>query len=339
MTNLTRLVVSMLLGIALYGATAHAQRVAYYTDWPEVVPVLSPDPVLGDKRVWEYWVYTETFAKRFKGFAPEGANPELRGGIQAMVFRVYRKAFRRGQVPDYPEQYACDLDVYFDSSIVLELDADKPVANLPSWYPDGIAESYKNLQPVSEEDRRAFSESRKAKLSLKEPPLIFAAPLDGRFTVKGTSGYHRSLSPGLAMIGMVGGVTCRVLGPKEQGGGIWLSLLGKRPFKNTNDSSLLGGLYGGVIHGYREVFEPGSNPEKDGYFRIPDAFHEVVLPKATLAKSINECIWTKHARLVKSKGTSEWGMQQVLKICEGIEKRGVIYDFFYERPGWHKPGF
>lgn len=339
MTNLIRLISSVLLGITLCAATAHAQRVAYYTAWPEVVPVLSPDPVLGDKKVWEHWVYTEAFAKRFKGFAPEGANSELRGGIQAMVFRVYRKAFWRGLFPDYPEQYACDLDVYFDSSIVLELDADKPIANLPSWYPEGIAESYKSIQPVSEEDRRAFSESQKAKLSLKSPPLIFAAPLDGRFTVKGTSGYHGSLAPGLAMIGMVGGVTCRVLGPKEQGGGIWLSLLGKRPFKNTNDSSLLGGLYGGVIRGYREVFEPGSNPEKVGYFRIPDAFHEVVLPKATLAKSLNDCITRKYGRLVASKDTSEWDKQKLLKTCEGIERQGLIYDFYYDRPGRYDVGF
>jgi hypothetical protein len=172
MTKVIRLIVSMLLGIALSATTAYAQRVAYYTAWPEVVPVLSPDPLLGDKKIWEHWVYTDAFARRFKGFAPEQANPELRGGIQAMVFRVYRKPFWRRLVPDYPEQYTCDLDVYFDSSIVLELDADKPIVNPLHWYPEEIAESYKSIQPVSEEDRRAFSESQKANLSLRKLPLI-----------------------------------------------------------------------------------------------------------------------------------------------------------------------
>jgi hypothetical protein len=138
---------------------------------------------------------------------------------------------------------------------------------------------------------------------------------------------------------MVDGDTCQLLGPKEQGGGIWLSLFGKRPFKNTDDSSLLGGFQGAVIRGYREVFEPGKNPAKDGYFRFPEAFYEAVLPKATLAKSLNDCTLNKYALLVKSMNTSEWDKQRLLKNCEGIEKQGLIYDFYYDRPGRYDVGF
>jgi hypothetical protein len=337
---LRRIKLLLWLGALLCAGASQAQRVAYYTAWPEVVPVLSPDPVLGDKKVWEHWVYTEAFAKRFKGFAPEAADPQLRGGIQAMVFRAYRRNFWNKLVPDYPDQYACDLDVYFDNSIQLERDERKPIP--PNWerYPKEIAASYRSLEAVSEADQNSLASSRPATHHVKTFPLTFAAPIDGRFQKLYVYEFHSDLVAGLAMAALgSGSSTCQLLGPKEDGGGIWISLFGTRPFKKTDDPSLLGGVGGGVIRGYRETFDPGPNPEQGGYFRLTDAFHAAVLPKVTLAKSLNDCIRSKHGRLVQSKNTSDWDKQRLLKTCEAIEKQGIVYDFYSDRAGRYDVGF
>jgi len=76
--------------------------------------------VLGDKPYWEHWVYGESFARRFVGttdgqrFSVEKADPELKGRLHALVLRIYKKNLWDFLNSDYPEQYACEIDVYFE---------------------------------------------------------------------------------------------------------------------------------------------------------------------------------------------------------------------------------
>ncbi|MFZ5614627.1 MAG: hypothetical protein ACOY4L_07335 [Pseudomonadota bacterium] len=84
------------------------------------MPIEQPDPVLGDKPYWEHWVYGESFARRFVGttdgqrFSVEKADPELKGRLHALVLRIYKKNLWDFLNSDYPEQYACEIDVYFE---------------------------------------------------------------------------------------------------------------------------------------------------------------------------------------------------------------------------------
>lgn len=101
-----------LIAISLCGQAWAAPD--YVTAWPKQVQVEKPDPVLGDKPFWEHWVYSESFARRFKGFPADKADPELKGGgLEAMALRIFKKNFWQELNPNYPEQYACEIDVYF----------------------------------------------------------------------------------------------------------------------------------------------------------------------------------------------------------------------------------
>ena len=77
----------------------------YVTAWPKQVPVEKPDPVLGDNPFWEFWVYSEAFSRRFRGFPVEKANTEFSPGMQAMVFRIYMDYLWAKLWPEYPKQY------------------------------------------------------------------------------------------------------------------------------------------------------------------------------------------------------------------------------------------
>ncbi|MBU1404539.1 MAG: hypothetical protein KKA71_03765 [Proteobacteria bacterium] len=93
----------------------------YVTAWPRKVEVAKPDPVLGDKPFQEIWAYNKAFAKRFKNLPPEGITEDFFPGAYALVFRVYKEIIFKG----YPEQYRCEYDFYFDSSIrIPQLDPD-----------------------------------------------------------------------------------------------------------------------------------------------------------------------------------------------------------------------
>jgi hypothetical protein len=77
MNTFMRLIILILLmGNSLWAW----QRVIpeYVRAWPKQVTVDKPDPILGDKLVWEYWIYSERFAKRFQGFALEDTDKELK---------------------------------------------------------------------------------------------------------------------------------------------------------------------------------------------------------------------------------------------------------------------
>ena len=290
----------------------------YVTAWPKKVEVAKPDPVLGDKPFQEIWAYNKAFAKRFKNLPPEGATEDFSPGAYALVFRVYKKVLWKSF--NYPPQYACEYDLYFDNSIRIPL-SDKTKMIIP--YPPGVTESHLRLEPVNESDRASLTNAKAASFRVQLPPAIFAdGPLDGRFATFGITNYYPDLAPGMSMVRLTAIFSCRALAPKAEGTHYWISLLGTHPYLEGSGGRALSGSY---MRGMQGSFNPGPAPVKEDYFRMPDAFYQAVLPKVTLAKALNTCIGLRHASTLPNKATAErWA--EIFAACEDTEKNGTIYD-------------
>jgi hypothetical protein len=321
------------LFLAIFALSALADAAPdYVTAWPKQVALEKPDPVLGDKVFSEHWVYGEAFAKRFDGFPVENADPELKGKLKAMVLRIFMRNFWQEINPRYPEQYACEIDVYFDSTRSLPLSETKHPKKVFPAYPRGITASYRRLTPLLAEDKAAIGASKPVPFSLKEQPLIFAAPLDGRFSVFGVREYHPDLLPGLSVITLMSGFDCSVSAPRQKAGIHWISLLGERPWDQTVSVSpkAAHGVYNPRVI---RPFDPGSDPESMGYFRVPEALNREALPKSTLIKVLNWCIsqkwkpsdWRVNGRTIH--------MDELLERCDEVEQRGRVLPDTRYHPG------
>jgi hypothetical protein len=295
----------------------------YVTAWPKQVPVEKPDPVLGDKQFLEFWVYGEAFAKRFKGFPVDKAGPELRDGLKALALRIYKENLWAEINPNYPEQYACEVDAYFDSSIVLPLaESGKPRHVFPA-YPSGVSGSFKRLEPVDEKDAQAIRTSKPAAFNMKDQPLIFAAPLDGRHSLLGVREYHPNLAPGLSYITLLSPFECSITAPPQDKGSHWLSLRGENPYNKERRFPFA--AHGTYTPNVKDTFDPGPSPESKGYFRVPEAFNKAALPKAILIKTLNWCIRDRYAHEHPvGKGVPADLWQQMALRCEEAEHYGRI---------------
>lgn len=298
----------------------------YVTAWPRQVPVEKPDPVLGDKPFWEHWVYGKAFARRFKGFPVEKADSQLNDRINAMALRIYKTNLWQGLNPDYPEQYTCEWDVYFDNFLAIPLTG-RPKGFVPRPYPKGVSGGYERLDPYDDKDKQAIKTSQPVASNPERPPLVFAAPLDGRFKRYRVREYHPELAENLALVVFSTGYECDVTAPLQTGGAHWLSLLGEHPYsreKDGNHPALWRAAYGMYKPNIKSNFDPGSTPESKGYFRVPEAFNKVALPKAALVKVLNWCIGQRHNKSdwrVNGK-TISW--QQMMYRCNEAEQQGRI---------------
>lgn len=288
----------------------------YVTAWPRKVEVAKPDPVLGDKPFQEIWAYNKEFAKRFKNLPPEGVTEDFSPGAYALVFRVYKTVLWN---TNYPPQYVCEYDLYFDNSIRIPLsDTIKKVIQ----YPPGVTESYLRLEPMNESDRQALANAKAASFLVQQQPAIFAdGPLDGRFATFGITTYYPDLAPSVAMVRLTAIFSCRALAPKAESTHFWLSLFGKHPYLEGPRGKALSG---GHVRGLQGSFNSGPAPVKEGYLRMPEAFYRAVLPKVTLVKALNECINQRHVFSLPNKWPPEsWA--KVFAACEDMEKNGTIY--------------
>lgn len=293
----------------------------YVKAWPKQVAVEKPDPVLGDKPYWEFWVYSKAFAKRFKGFPPEGADPELKGGVHAMVARIFKSNRWSGVNPNYPEQYAYEMDVYFDSSIKLPL-SERPRKSSDEEYPRSVPVSYLRLAPFDAQDEKALRVSEQPQMYLKALPAIFSdQPLDGRFSSLFGWGYRPNLVPGLATISLSTSVFLgSMVAPKAEKGIIWLSLSGDNPY----------GIKGppkqrSYTRDIQLTFDPGPNPERAGYIRMPEALYRVMLPKEALIKVLNWCIGEEFAHSTRrGKHVSKEVWDGITRRCRDAEE-GKVY--------------
>lgn len=295
---------------------------AYVKAWPKQVAVEKPDPVLGDKPYWEFWVYSEAFAKRFKGFPPEGADPELKGGVHAMVARIFKSNRWSGVNPNYPEQYAYEMDIYFDNSIKLPL-SERPHKSSDDEYPRSVPVSYLRLVPFDAQDEQALHVSELAPMHLKNalPAIFVDQPLDGRFSSLGMWGYRPNLVPGLATISLSTSVLMgSMVAPKAEKGIIWLSLSGDNPYgiKGPQERS--------YIRDIKLTFDPGPNPERAGYIRMPEALYKAMLPKEALIKVLNWCIGEEFAHSTRrGKHVSKEVWDGISRRCRDAEEQGKVY--------------
>lgn len=340
----------LLLGCLVAGAAVAAPD--YVTAWPEQVPVEQLDPVLGDKPYWEHWVYGEAFAKRFVGttdgkqFSVEKADPELKGKLHALVLRIYKINLWDYLNKDYPEQYACEIEAYFDASIVL------PEMGIRKPGPDQTRRPKEKPGPhlliaVSELDLEAIRQSKASKFYSYWSPVIFTLPADGRRVSAGRHDYRPMLTSGLAFVRLiVAGATqgCPVSAPLHPQGSEWLSLKGIHPYRpkdweNQPDMGIGGSSwYDRQYEGL--AFDPGPDPESQGLFRIPRAFHEIALQKAALVKMLNWCINQRFAgeqRNAKERMPDVWN--DISRRCSAAEQNGKIDPGYPGKEGLQEYGY
>lgn len=150
-----------------------------------------------------------------------------------MVARIFKLDLWRGVNPNYPKQYVCHLDVYFDSSIKLPL-SERAWSRPPPEYPQDVSPSYRRVVPFDAQDEQAIRTSEPASMYPKALPMIFVdKPLDGRFSSLGMWEYHPNLLPGLAHLSLSAHSAtgaCSMVAPKAEKGILWLSLFGDNPY-------------------------------------------------------------------------------------------------------------
>lgn len=341
----------LLLGWLVMGAAVAAPD--YVTAWPRQVPIEQPDPVLGDKPYWEHWVYSESFARRFAGttdgqkFSVEKADPELKGKLHALVLRIYKTNFWDYLNKDYPEQYACEIEVYFDAGIEIPLKDTRRATPGKARRPEQKPGPHL-LIALDEQERETIRQSRPAGYPPYWYPAIFALPTDGRYYSTGMNDYYPRLVPGMAfvrlIVGRIGNDHCPVAAPLHTAGSEWLSLKGIHPYRpkeriNQPDSnSFSRGDYDRKYEGL--AFDPGPDPESQGLFRIPRAFHDIALQKAALVKMLNWCINQRFAgeqRNAKQRMPDVW--REIDRRCSNAEKNGIIDPGYPGKEGLQEYGY
>lgn len=306
----------------------------YVTAWPKQVSVEKPDPVLGDKLVWEHWIYSEKFAKRFNGFSFEQADSELKNSlIQAIVLRIYKKNLWMGVNDSYPDQYATDIDLYFDDTIQIALSEKQRKYKKSDNYPEGIEESYKSLKPIDPSDNHKLQTVKPVDFFFKQPIIIFTAPLDGRFSSLGAM-YYPKLVDGMSLLSLKSRILGGVAVPLANNGSLWLSLFGARSYKNqviTESPIAAGGLYT-VTTG---DFIVDEHPKVHGFIRLPKTFTEITLPKMALINDLNYCINQEHAYTnSKHKSDTQKSYDALMEWCDNTKKQGKIFeprDYLFQR--------
>lgn len=309
----------VLAGAAFFSASAEARE-----PWPDHADVLSPDPVTGKEKFWEYWVYDRTFAERFKNFDPANSSADLTPGVHAIAFRTFKmKTF------DFlPEHFQCEYEIYFDDRLRVPTG---DVAASPLRYPNGATPGFQRLQPTREEDASWLSQAVPDKWRAKSNPLIVGdGQLDGRYGTFFLSVYFPKLvsAMSVAIVGR-GGTSCAVLAPKRPDSRYWILLLGELPFDlggkphpyNYSDQ-FKKWLWSGTFNAGRD-----DHALAKGFVRVPEALYRAVLPRVALIKSVNECV-TWRARYVRAprKDPLERFKTAIFAACDDVETKGEIYD-------------
>jgi hypothetical protein len=315
----------------------------YVTAWPKQVPIEHPDPVLGDKAYWEHWVYGESFARRFAGttdglrFSVEKADPELKGKLHALVLRIYKTNLWSFLNRGYPEQYTCEIEAYFDASIEL------PETNERIRGPDKALRPAQRPGPhlliaVEEADAQAIRQSKRSEFYSEQSPVLFTVPPDGRIARLGRHDYRPALAPGLAFVRLIAAGTfsryCTIAAPLHPQGQEWLSLKGVHPYLQNNSFGSFQSKFDG------HTFDPGSDPESQGLFRIPRAFHDIALQKAALVKMLNWCINQRYAgeqRNAKERMPDVWN--EISRRCSDAERHGRVDPGYPGREGLQEYGY
>jgi len=333
---------SVLLLFVLFQSVVAAPE--YVTSWPKKVIVDIPDPVLGDKVFWEYWNYSKLFSSKFEGFEESKADPKLSNNIQAIVLRIYKKNLWSRVRADYPKQYACELDVYFDNTLNIPL-VERKRKYKPSSYPSNISMSVNRINLKNGKNivlKNLITDTHIASVS----PKVFSIPVDGRYASFGIKHYFKNITPNISMVVLGQGVSnCKITAPLKKNGSHWFSLLGYLPFDNKR-------THGGpspimqsysLKYGNLKMEKSNFNFNK-GYFQLTSKFHQMVLPKLTLVKALNNCIYKEkvgnQSLEVRNKNKAKW--EEIKSRCDDIRKSGIISDpyLYYSREqGLNESGY
>jgi hypothetical protein len=326
----------LVCSLVLFADRVYAQSGDYRTAWPIQVPVLQPDPVLGDERVWESWIYGSTFAQRFQGFDPAKADLQMQPGVHAIVFRTYK----RRVLDDAPETFACEYEIYFKSQVTVPLG---DVAAVAPVYPEGVTAAYRRLRPFKQEDEAHLLAARHDKRRSRSMPLIVAdGKLDGRYARFAMTTYP-NVVPGISVARLAGILACDAAAPKRPGSTYWIWIFGELSFNPHTGSN---------PYWYSDAFRrwlsegtfnagPLDKALAQGYVRLPEVLFESVLPKVTLIKAVNQCIGLRSGY---SRGTVkdvDGSKREDMAACAAVEERGEIYQITTRGPirGWRGLGF
>jgi len=335
--KINTIIISILFLFINYLAHANGE---YAKAWPRQVKVETPDPVLGDKPFWEHWAYSKKFAERFTNFNIENADPELNNEIQAIVLRVNMTDFRRGSIEGYPEQYSCELEIYFNSSLKLQhRQASKPIVRLS--LPENVLPSYKRLKPIKLEEQNTINAIPivKYRSRMKRSVSIFSNPTDGRYKRFNTMEYHPNFIQGLSVIVVNGGTRCQVTAPLAKNGSHWISLQGKIPYGDDGFLEYKHG-YGSYRSDFKKTnFDESPYSKRKGFNKAPKSFSKILLPKIALIKVMNICLYNEGLGKLRADKIDRSNLEVMSKIkernsrCDDIRKNGVLTDpyLFWER--------
>jgi len=310
----------------------------YAEAWPRQVEVLTPDPVLGDKPYWEHWVYSKKFAKRFTNFDVKNAEPELNNEIQAIVLRVNMADFRDGSIAGYPEQYSCELEIYFNSKLKLQYQQNSNRRERLSL-PENVLPSYTRLKAKNIEDQNKIDaiSLNKYQPLMENSISIFSNPTDGRYKRLSTEEYHPNFLPGLSVIVVNGGSRCQVTAPLAKNGSHWISLRGKIPY---GDDGFLEYKrdYGSYMPNLKKTnFDESPYSKRKGFNKVPKSFSKILLPKAALIKAMNICLYNEGLGKLRADKIDWSNLEVMSKInesrsrCDDIRKNGVLTDPYLYR--------
>lgn len=310
-----------LVGVAMLVCASVCQIAGAQEPWPTQVPVLAPDPVLGNGKVWEYWVYNEDFAQRFANFDREEASKELSPGVLAIVFRTFKR-------PTYADLnlYHCSYEVYFDPLIKIPLSTTGRSGNP---YPPGVAAGFHSLRPYRGEDAARLRDAKKVPYQVQSAPVILAdGKIDGKYAWFGTN-YFPDVLDGISVLALFTDFRCRAIAPKWPESHHWVSILGETAFDQGSRADAhswgLSDRFKKWLH--TGNFDPGppAHAIRKGLVRVPNQLYANVLPKVALIKSMNECITSRTG--IERRRESRENDAAVLAACEGIEKRGEVRTF------------
>jgi len=306
----------------------------YVTAWPKKVKVETPDPVLGDKPYWEYWSYSKVFAKKFKGFDINKINLEINNDVYSIVLRIYKKNLWKRLNPDYPKQYACEFDIYFNSDFEIPTKVRNKKLYLQP-YPKKITSSINRLVLING-TKLEVKESKTSTHYTLVSPNVFSSPIDGRYASFGIKLYYPNFIPGISMVTLGQGVSnCKLIAPLKKEGSHWISLFANLPFKKVNFAGGPSAIYSNYRHEIKNIkFSSSSNNIENGYFKIPNNLYLASLPKVTLAKVLNSCIYKEkvgnHSSKNREKDSAMW--KEISERCSNIRKFGLISNPYLKLP-------
>jgi len=308
--------------------------------WPEQIALESPDPVMGSEDPYEIWAYTENFANRFSNLPIDQVNNEMPPGLEAVVFRIYKRQLDKGWF-ERDKRYWCAMDLYINSKI--KLSESHPVVNL-QLSPDKakVGNSLRRLNPILDQDIKAKEKQDALTYGevLNYKTVVFLdGELDGRSSTLGTE-YRENALPGLNLLTLEPGMSCELIWPWRDGQRYVVSVAGNDPYQRQQ-------ILKKAYENYDEDLSPGTiarrfviklirqgteyfwdeDKIKKGLFALPDDFVSRILIKALSVKTFNRCLVLKEKiRRGHTYKMTESTKKNILQGCMDLRNRGYVYD-------------